>query len=376
MIQPSRFFLNPRARSAEGAREPGLFTIDEYAQVDAFFRARHDVAPTPLHDLPGLAARLGLGGILIKDESSRLGLNAFKGVGVLYAVNRMLESGLIPPTATLVCATQGNHGRAVAHVARRLGLQSRVYVPSGAVAARIDALRAEGANVVRAAGGYDDAVATMRTEAASNGWVIVSDTAWPGHEEVPRWIMAGYTRLLEEVADRLHGDRPDIVIAQAGVGGLACAVSSWLRYRYGDRQPYLIVCEPLAAACLMETARAGTAVAVREGETIMTGLCAGQVSSTVWRVILSIADGFVAIDDTWAERAIAQLAQPLARDSRVIAGASGAAGLGALLAILEEQALEAMRVHAGVDGRTKVLLINTEGTTDPSLLDRILGAAS
>lgn len=376
MTQLSRFFLNPRARSAEAALEPGLFSTNEYAQVEAFFRAHSHLAPTPLHELPGLASELGLGRILIKDESSRLDLNAFKGIGVLYAVTRMLESGRIPSTATLVCATQGNHGRAVAHVARRLGLRSRVYVPGGAVAARVEALRDEGADVVRVAGGYDDAVAAMRADAESNGWVIVSDTAWPGYEEIPRWIMGGYTRLMSEVADQLNGDRPDIVIAQAGVGGLACAVSSWLRHHYGSRQPYLIISEPLAAACLMETARAGEPVAVHEGDTIMTGLCAAQVSSTVWRVILSIADGFVAIDDRWAERAIAQLARPLAHDSVVIAGGSGAAGLGTLLAILEERELEPMRAHAGVDDRTSVLLINTEGATDPSLLDRILGRPS
>jgi diaminopropionate ammonia-lyase len=372
MIQPSRFFLNPRARPEEGTRERGLFSDEEYAQVEAFFRARRDLVPTPLHELPGLASTLGLGRILIKDESSRLDLNAFKGLGVLYAVTRLLDSGRMPSAATLVCATQGNHGRAVAYVARRLGLRSRVYVPGGAVAARVEALRAEGADVVRVDGGYDDAVAAMRADAESNGWVIVSDTAWPGYEEIPRWIMGGYTRLMSEVADQLDGARPDIVIAQAGVGGLACAVSSWLRHHYGNQQPYLIISEPLAAACLMETARVGEPVAVREGDTIMTGLCAGQVSSTVWQVILSIADGFVAIDDSWAERAIAQLARPLARDTLVIAGGSGAAGLGALMAILEERELEPMRAHAGVDSRTSVLLINTEGATDPSLLDRIL----
>lgn len=364
ILSSVRFFLNARDRPVG----PGLFSSDEHGDVDAFFRARPQIAPTSLHDLPGLARALGIGRLLIKDESTRLGLNAFKGVGVLYAVTRMREQGRLPADATLVCATQGNHGRAVAHVARTLGLRARVYVPANAVPVRVDALRSEGAEVVRDAGRYDDAVASMRADAEANGWVVVSDTAWPGYDEIPRWIMAGYTRIMSEIAEQLVGEWPAVVIVQAGVGGLACAVASWLQ-----RRSRLIVCEPIAAPCLLETARAGKPIVVPEDETIMTGLCAGRVSATTWQVILSAADAFVAIDDSWAERAIAQLARPVeTTDPVVIGGASGAAGLGALMAMLEVEDLQPVRSLVGVDSSTSVLLINTEGATDPALRTRIL----
>ncbi len=192
--------------------------------------------------------------------------------------------------------------------------------------------------------------------------------------------MAGYTRIMSEAAEQLGDARPDVVVVQAGVGGLAAAVASWICHEEArpnqgaptETRQRLIVCEPIAAPCLLETARAGQPVQVTERDTIMTGLCAGRVSSTAWSVIVSTADAFVAIDDRWAELAIAQLARPVDGDSPVVAGASGAAGLGALMAMMEQEGLEPLRSRAGVRNSTVVLLINTEGATDPLLRSRIL----
>ena len=166
---------------------PGLFSAAEYAQVRAFFDARPQLQPTPTRHLPALAAHLGLGAVVAKDETARFGLNAFKLLGGLFAIETLIAEGAIRPGDTLVCASEGNHGRAVARAARDAGCRSRVYMAGDAAAARVAAIAGEGAEVVRVDGSYDDAVRIMRDEAADHGWTIVSDTSWEGYERIPRF---------------------------------------------------------------------------------------------------------------------------------------------------------------------------------------------
>lgn len=368
----SRFVLNPAARA--GPPPASLFTAAEYADVQAFFEARSDLLPTPLRRLPGLARRLGIGELFVKDESARFGLNAFKILGVTYAIERLARAGRLAPSSLLVCATAGNHGRAVARVARNRGLRARVYVPAGTAAAPRDAIASEGAEVVMVEGSYDEAVRCAADEAARHGWVVVSDTSWPGYEEIPRWIMAGYTRLLAEAAAAwAPGPPPDVVFVQAGVGGLACATASWLAWRYGPERPFLVCCEPLQAACALESIRAGRPVAL-DGplETVMAGLRCGQLSPIVWPVLQSAVDAFVAIDDAWALEAVRRLARPVAGDEAVVSGPSGACGLGTLVALLADETLRPVREACHLGPRSRVLVITTEGATDPDLHRRIL----
>ena len=199
----------------------GLFSASEYAQVRAFFGARPDLAPTPTRHLPALAEHLRLGALFAKDETARFGLNAFKLLGGLFAIETLIAEGAIRPGDTLVCASEGNHGRAVAHAARQAGCRSRVYMAGDAAAARVAAIAGEGADVVRIEGSYDDAVRIMRGEAAAQGWTIVSDTSWQGYERIPRLIMLGYTRMIDEISSEF-----DTVFVQGGVGGLLCGVAS------------------------------------------------------------------------------------------------------------------------------------------------------
>jgi diaminopropionate ammonia-lyase len=342
-----------------------LFTAAELDDVRRFFESRPDLTPTPLVHLPHLAQSIGLADILVKDESVRFGMNAFKIVGVAYAVHRLLlaPSGQTPDAPgvhnvrTLVCATEGNHGRAVARVARDAGLRAIVYMRRSAAEARVDAIRDEGAVIVLVDGTYDDAVRRMAADAArARDMTIVSDTAWPGYEEIPRAIMAGYTWIMTEAARQWAPHPPDVVVVQAGVGGLAGAVAAWLRTRTGTR-PHFICAEPTGAACVRASIEAGRPVSLVPGDTIMAGLRCGEVSSLALPVLAATVDACVGVDDEAAVAAIDQLRKPIDGDPAIDAGASGACGLAALQGWLSS---------ASVAPGSCAFVINTEGSTDPT----------
>lgn len=370
-MTPTKYFLNSTARC--GQIPQGLFGTDEYRELNAL----PNVQPTPLRHLRALAAEVKIGDILVKDESQRLGLTSFKILGDSYAIARLLNDGHIAPESVLVCATEGNHGRAVARAAREHSLEARIYVAADVASIRIQAIEAEGAEVVKVAGSYDDAVRRAELDARNKGWTLISDTSWPGYEEIPRLIMLGYTRLLDEAEHQWFPEPPpDIVLVQAGVGGLACAVASWLCKRYGEQRPFIIVCEPSSAACLLESARAGKPVSIPGPfYTIMAGLRCGDASSLAWPTIGAAVDAFVGIDDEQCTSAMRALAQPINGDPVIIAGAAGACGLAALLAVLQDEGFRPVREASRVNVKSRVLVINTESATDPELYSRVTGHA-
>src|SRR5581483_1235093 len=333
----NQFAINTAARTGQACK--GLFNPADYDAVRSFYSNQSQYSPTPLVRLQQLARRLKVGEILVKDESRRFGLPAFKLLGVEYAVWRLKESGTMAGNPLLVCATDGNHGRAVAHVARKHGCSARVYVPGYTVPARIAAIRAEGAAGVVLNSIYDDAVEEAAGFAKSHGAVIVSDTSWSGYDEIPRWIMAGYTEIMNEVQEQCGAQGfPDVVLVQVGVGGLAGAVVSWLCDHYGQERPFIVSCEPSGVACLLESFRAGQPVQLKgDLPTIMAGLRCGQVSMIAWPVLSGAVDALVAIDDRLVESAMGLLATPNDGDPAIVAGESGACGLASLLAILEDK---------------------------------------
>lgn len=359
----NQYLLNPFEASRSNGS--GLFEADEYQKVKNSFHP----PPTALWHLPGLASATGVADILVKDESARMGLNAFKILGVSYAVGRLLSDKRILRGSLLVCATTGNHGRAVARAACEHGFDAKVYVPASTAAARIKALEEEGASVVAVSGNYDDAVRLAAEDARRHGWTIISDTAWPGYEEIPRLIMSGYTKLMDEAESQWAPEpTPDVVLVQAGVGGLTCAVVSWLCHRFGAQRPFTIVCEPTSAACYLESARAGRPVVLHGPfNTVMAGLSSGEVSSIAWPTIAAAADAFVAIDDESSMQAMRELAHPTDGDPVIVAGASGACGLAVLLEVLRDERLRPVREASGLSSLSRVLVINTEGATDPEL---------
>jgi diaminopropionate ammonia-lyase len=362
----NRCMLNSKARVPCG--DSRLLTDSDYARVKKVCTSLLNYEPTPLLDLPLLASQLNIRRLAVKDESARMGMNSFKILGVSYAIHRLLEDGLLSENAVLAAATDGNHGLAVSQVARAHGWSARIYVHGQTTPGRIAALRERGAHVTVVSGNYDDAVDQAKLDAVPNGWTIVSDTSWPGYTNIPRDIMAGYTMLIEEAFQEWSEPRPpDIILIQVGVGGLLGAVVSWLCDKYGLERPFVIACEPTSAACLLESARAGAAVSLRGTlDTIMAGLSCGRVSHVVWPMLANTVDAFVAIDDEYAKVAMKMLARPTGADPRIVAGESGACGLGALLAILMDGSLSSVRRASGLSSESSVLLVNTEGATDPA----------
>jgi diaminopropionate ammonia-lyase len=341
----------------------------------AFHRRLPGYAPTPLVDAPSLARSLGLTSVQVKDESSRLGLPAFKILGASWALYRLLVSRLgAEPTwddledlraalhplgsFTLVAATDGNHGRAVAHMARLLGYDAEILVPRGTADARIQGIEAEGARVTVVDGTYDDAVAQSAELGAREGALVVSDTSWPGYTDVPRDVIAGYDTIFCEV-DAQRGMAPvDLVVVPMGVGALTAAAVA----HYGGTA-MIVTVEPLSAACGLASARAGHPVEVPgPHDSIMAGLNCGTVSPVAWDAIAGGVDVFVAIDDAAAEQAMRELA-----DLGVVAGETGAASVAGLRALIESGHVDARGRHA--------LVLCTEGATDPVAYRRIVGRA-
>ncbi|HEX4932260.1 MAG TPA: pyridoxal-phosphate dependent enzyme [Gemmatimonadaceae bacterium] len=333
--------------------------------MDEFHAANPLLRATPLRSLSSLSASLGIGPLDVKDETERYGLDAFKITGVSYALHRLSAAG----AQHIVCATAGNHGRAVARGARDRRLPCTVFVPALRTedpieartrTARVRAMHEDGARVVDVDGTYEDAVERAADFARTSGATVVSDTSWDGYETIPRWIMAGYTRLFEEASGQWD-DRPDVVIVQGGVGGLVCAAVSWFAHRFGPRRPFLIACEPENAACLLASAAAGHPVTIDSTlETIMAGLRCAAPSPLAWPPIASLVDAFVTIRDADVVQMLNTLCE-LPAGERIAAGPSGACGLATLAAIMRTDEYAPVRQAARMDRSTRVLAVVTEG---------------
>lgn len=338
-----------------------MLTSADLDAAAAYYRRQPDAPATPLRRLPGLATELGLTDLLVKDESNRFGLPAFKIVGARYAIARLLAEA---DAGDLACATTGNHGRAVANAARHHGRRAHVYVPRGTAPARIDALRAEGARVVVTDTDYDDTVRQMAADAAREGWTIVSDTAWAGYESVPRWIMAGYTWIMEEARAEWGPIPPDLVVVQAGVGSLAAAVAAWLVVRLGPDCPTLVVAEPTGSACVGASLAAGRPVTLPAcAPTSMAGLRCAEMSSLAWPILSATARASVTVSDAEVDSMVARLAKPAAGDPVVTAGPSGAAGLTALKKLMRDPECADLRSRLHLPDQPRAFAIVTEGPT-------------
>jgi diaminopropionate ammonia-lyase len=351
------FFLKT---AASVARAP-FFSTEDLSAVADFYRSEPDAPETPLWRLPSLAAELGIGELLVKDETERFGLPAFKIAGARYAIARvMAASGT--SVSHLACATAGNHGRAVARVARERGLTAHVFVPAGTAPARLAALRAEGADVIVSDCDYDAAVALMAREARAHDWTIVSDTAWQGYEQIPKWIMAGYTRIFDEAAAGWGRRAPDVIIVQAGVGSFAGAFAGWLAARFGTSGPRLVVAEPEGSACVLASLRADRRVTLPEcAPTAMVGLRCGEVSPVAWAALHGRVDAALAVPEALNDEVMVRLARPAGADPAITAGASGSCGVAALMMLMREHALASVRTALQITTDTRVLAFVTEG---------------
>ncbi|MGY4767686.1 pyridoxal-phosphate dependent enzyme [Kribbella sp. CWNU-51] len=324
----ARWYSNPSARSWRTTPAP--------AEVLAFHQSLTGYRPTPLTRVPSLAAEFGVGEVLVKDESQRLGLPAFKALGAWWAIHRTLQDHSGP--VELVTATDGNHGRAVARRATMLGLSSHVFVPDVVSDAAIDAIRAEGATVTVVPDSYDAAVAEAASY-ASDTRLLIQDSAWPGYEVVPQHIVDGYSTLFREI-----DVQPDLVVVPMGVGSIAQAAVT--HYRSGSITPALLGVEPASASCVTTSLLAGVLVTVPTGKTAMAGLNCGTPSTLALPILRSGLDYSVTVEDDAALQATADLGA-----AGISSGPSGAATLAGL---------RAARDRLDLDPDSTIILISTE----------------
>jgi diaminopropionate ammonia-lyase len=372
----SRLLINRDAGPLPAAARPG-------SEVQAFHRRLPGYAPTPLRSLPSVAAAVGVERVLAKDESSRLGLPAFKILGASWATYRLLCDRLGGPPAwsspadlaavvaarlgplRLVAATDGNHGRAVARMAQLLGLDATILVPEGTAAARIDGIAGEGAEVVVVPGSYDDAVQMSAGLAADDERaVVVSDTSWPGYEDTPRRVIEGYATIFAEI-DAADPGPIDLVAVPLGVGALGAAAGTWWRAgREPGDGPALVGVEPTSAACVLAAVEAGHVVEVPgPHDSIMAGLNCGLASPLALPTVAATFDAFMAVDDDRCRRAVRTMAE-----AGMDVGETGAASLAGLQALVEEH-----RREFPLPPQATVLLLATEGVTDPANFATIVG---
>ncbi len=315
----------------------------------AFHETLPGYRPTPVHRLDRVAVELGLHMVGVKDESDRLGLPAFKVLGASWAVERLLAGR--PDVHTLVAASAGNHGRAVARVAAMRGLRCRVYLPARSLEARRAAIRGEGAEVVVVDGSYEDAVAAAAADGAADGVAEIADV---GSADTARWVIDGYATLFDEA--RVQGAF-DVLLVPIGVGSLGAAGA---RFAASTRAAMIGV-EPSTAACLTASLAAGAPTSVQTPGTTMAGLDCSEVSAAAWPVLRDGVHGTVTVTDAEVAAAVAELA-----DAGLSIGESGAAPLAGLRALMTDSECAHLRAFVGLGADSRVLLVATEGPTGVS----------
>jgi diaminopropionate ammonia-lyase len=388
---PIQWIANPSARGETRTNAvENILPADLPRKIRKFHREIPGFQTSPLKALSNLAARLGLGGIWVKDESVRLNLSSFKVLGGSYAVyqfvrhrlgmqdqelsfSELMDGGLRQKLGPLVfaAATDGNHGRGVAWSASRMGFEAVIYVHKLTSRERIQAIENNGGKVVVVDGNYDDAVRQVYQDAQANGWNVISDTAWEGYEEVPKWVMQGYTTMLSEAQEQLAGQglsQPTHLFVQAGVGSLAAASIGFYDNLFGPGRPRSVVVEPTKAACLFASAQAndGKPHSVSgDLDTIMAGLACGDPNPLAWQVLRECADYFAICPDYVAAKGMRVYGMPLRGDPFIVSGESGAVTLGALMYVMEYEGARELREAMGLGAESQVLLINSEGNTAP-----------
>ncbi|WP_303133134.1 diaminopropionate ammonia-lyase [uncultured Olsenella sp.] len=368
-----------------------VMSLDNVAKARAFHGSFPQYSVTPLANLAGMAERLGLGGLFVKDESYRFGLNAFKVLGGSFAMARYIadETGRDVSEmtfdyltsdqlqkdfgqATFFTATDGNHGRGVAWAANKLGQRSVVHMPKGSTKTRFDNIAKEGAKVTIEELNYDDCVRLAAKEAAeTEHGVIVQDTAWEGYEKIPSWIMQGYGTMAAEAAEQLRQlevNRPTHVFVQAGVGSLASAMVGYFANLFPSCPPKFVIMEAGAADCLYQGALAGDGdprIVGGDLQTIMAGLACGEPNTIGWDILRNHADAFLSCPDWVAAKGMRMLAAPTKGDPSVTSGESGAVGMGVISTIMSDPDYAELRDVLELGRDSKVLLFSTEGDTDP-----------
>jgi diaminopropionate ammonia-lyase len=397
MTDMPAYALKYLMQTPPGDRFPDSFSENTARKVLRFHEQLPGYRATHLVRLKHLAKTWGVSEILVKDESTRFGLGAFKVLGGSYAVARLLcrklgfdiqdidfnyllsdEVRQRLGRITLATATDGNHGRGIAWAAEQLGQPAMVYMPKGSARSRVENIRSHGARVEVTDLNYDDAVRLCWRRARENGWQVIQDTAWEGYDDIPRWIMQGYMSMGSETLRQMTRKGipgPTHVFIQAGVGAFAGAMVGYLANRFQDNPPCFIVMEPNNAACMFTSAAAGDGLphaVTGDLSTIMAGLACGEPNPFAWNILRDFASCYIRCDDFVAANGIRILANPLKGDDPVESGESGSVGLGLLDLLVNNPEFETLKQTLKIGPDARLLFFNTEGATDPENHRQIL----
>lgn len=378
--------------------EIDFLEIRKMEKVKEFHQSLENYTPTPLVRLKNLANKLGVKEILIKDESYRFGLKAFKGLGGIYALSKIickklglnieeinfsdLKSEKVKEKIqemTFITATDGNHGKGIAWAASQLGCKARIYMPKGSSEIRAEAIRKIGdTEVIITKMGYDDTVRYAAQISKEKGWYLVQDTSWEGYSEIPQWIIQGYTTMGAEAVDQIEEmkiETPTHIFLQAGVGAMAGGIMGYLANKYKNNKPLFSVVEPKEVACIYESARVNDNIpheAIGTGKTIMAGLNCGEPCTITWPILRDYSSYYFSCPDFVAAKGMRIAATPLGDDKKIISGESGAVTLGIITLLLEKKELEKIKKDINLDENSIILLFNTEGDTDPEIYKKII----
>ena len=380
--------LNPFL--SEVVEAPSFANIDRVKEVEIFHKSLPGYQVTPLLKLGGLAARLGIHTLMIKDESQRFELKAFKVLGASYAIAKEIKQrlsleneeitfeaissqGEALKSLTFVTATDGNHGRAVAWSTKQFGCNAVVFMPRGTSKFRLEAIQSYGAQAAITDLNYDETVIFAAQQAKKNNWILLQDTSWEDYKTVPKHIMQGYFSLVSEFEHQTMM-WPTHVLVQAGVGSFAAAIFSYF-LASPKPTPKLILVEPAGAACFFNSIEIGDGKPhlTKELNTIMAGLSCGQPSILAWEIIKLYCDAFVICQDQIAMKGVRLLANPVGGDAIVISGESGAVPVGLIDEICSNQEHIAVKERLKFDSTSKILICSTEGDTDPKVYNQIVG---
>lgn len=359
---------------------------EETQKTKKFHESIPGYKPTPLAKLNSLAKYLGVKRIYVKDESYRFGLNAFKVLGASYAMAKYMAKRLNKNIEelsfeyltseevrtqlgdiTFYSATDGNHGRAVAWMAKQLGQKAVIYMPKGSSETRLNNILAVGAQASITEMNYDEAVRYAKHQADLNNGVVIQDTAWEGYEEIPVWIMQGYSTLAAEALEQID-EKITHVFLQAGVGSFASGIQGYLTSLYGKNAPVVVIVESDKADCYYQSAAAGDGnahFATGDMLTLMAGLACGEPNTVSFELIKTYSQFFASCPDWVSAYGMRILGNPLEGDIRVKSGESGAVGMGLLASVMEDNNLADFKSALNLDENSKILIISTEGDTDP-----------
>ena len=380
------------ASNCKGTTDCDLFTPKVAANVIRYSKTLKEYKQTPLVDLKNMASLMGVKKVFVKDESYRMGLKAFKSIGVVYGVSKVISQKLgvslddidfdyfLQPEVNkkikdivLIAATDGNHGKGLAYAAKLLGCKCHIYMPSQTAKARVTAIENLGASVEVTKFNYDDTLRLVIEKAEEMDWCHVQDQAWEGYTERTNFISQGYTAIADEIQTQLNGEVPTHIVLQAGAGSFAVGIMAYYSKLSENNKPHMTIVEPDTAGCYMKSALEGKFSTIQgDLETIMAGLSVGEPNIYAYSVLKDIVDYYITCPNEYAATGMRILANPIDSDTKIISGESGAVGFGISYAICTIDALKTIKEEMKLDKNSVLLFISTEGDTDPEIYKDIV----